>query len=451
MADFTYREWFELPPRLLLPPPMSLAVPAAMDAICSLFRAYPAEMGALISDSGLPSGATPYILNRACPVPEQPPPDPRSPFNGGQGCFLYDVTVVSTVDGFTSTNVYSARPGRIRGLVYEESAGDPNLFSGSFVLETGYDCPNATPERVVVAGGQNMQTRPTAAITSVVRSDGNPDNDGNPPPLLIPGNPPPGAFAPTITVQNDGDSITYPVTLIPNEPPGDYYSRPQVSFSIGDQITITLDGEGFTIGYPPNSQNPGSPVASPLPPGQSPPPVSLPPLFPYGGNGAGGENPGGGGGGGGGNCPDVDLTPVLEAIVVVRSDIKNLDDDVAVVSTNVEELLDCDRCSRPSPEECRKLLATSGQSGEIGLDKTVAWVGLELVVIPSNAKTQWGVSGPDVFFCGWKTFGGAGKEGDRTPISYELNIFPVLEGASGFSFTLLSGYQANVFVYLKPE
>lgn len=443
MVDITWRDWFEIPPSLLLPPPFSLAVPAAVDAFCELYRAFPDEVDVAVSNiPGSGSGTGSYLLPRLCPPPPgQNPPVAVPPFEGGQCCGSYDVTVVATIEGVTSTLIYENVPGRIRGLRYTPGEAVPNTFTGNWTLIVGGDCPGVQVDELFVVGGTNMSTRPSAAITAIALVSGGADDCGNPAPSYPPQSPTPDDFEIDIDIEIGGDNYNYPIEILPPNPSPDYPYRPEINIQVGDDFIINITGEGFNIGFPatnPNNPQPDRP--DPRPEDRIPPPVAPPPLFPPF------PEPGSGGGGdpGNGNCPDVNLRPVLDAIA-------RLDADVDIIGDNVELLLDCDRCSPPTPEECVKRLIGTGQGARFQLGDRVAWVGVEVTTKPSNSKGYFAVDSPDVVFAGWHTFGSTTAEGVRTPIQYDLNIYPVVAKATSFSFGLQTGYQANYYVYEVPE
>lgn len=442
MVDITFREYFEFPLDVLLPPTIAPMVSGAIDALCAMHYAAPAETAGLIGLTNAPSPTAGTLVPRLCPTPPPTQPSPNVPFSGGQSCRSYDVTIVGTVEGNTSTLQFRL-PGKIRGLVYEESAGAPNRYSGSYVIEYGHDCPGVTPGRLALFGGQNMLTKPSGFISAVVPVGAEPDTGGNPVPVYPPSNQPPEFFQPEIEVEIGGDTYNFPLTFSPTTTSPDYPSRPQINFNIGDQLSVNITGEGFTFGNPPSRTPPPGAVPNPLTPGDRLPPSTPQPLiqprpfFPvdvpnYGNNGGGTVV-----------CPDLDLQPVLAAVA-------NVDADLALVAGNVELLLDCDRCKRLVPEDCNRVLMGSGQSLIKPLNASVQWIEIELTTIPVNAKTQWGVDAPDVYYAGWYSIGSFGCGGDRKPVHYQRNIYPMLEGARLFSYTLTSGYSANIWMYFAP-
>lgn len=438
MADISFRDWFELPPSLLLPPPFSLVVPPAIDAVCDLYRRFPEEMDVIVSNiPGAPSGTGGYVLNRLCPLPPgQPPPPMRPPFSGGQCCELYDVTTSLDFGDGASVSTFTLLPGKIRGLEWRDQTIAPNLFTGQWVLMYGGDCPGTVPAELSIGGGQNMSSVPICRILSVVKSDGSPDTCGSPPPRFEPGNPSPDDFDIDIDVDIGGDNYNFPITISPPNPDTNYPFRPNININIGDNITVNVGGDGLTIGFnpsPPEDRQPQPP--NPIPPGDRPPPVYPPPLFPPAPPGDVGTP---------GDCPDVNLVPVLNAIA-------DVDADLALVAADVKELLDCDRCEKPQPGLCRKALLGSGQSGDYVVGGDCEWVGIEISVVPENAKSQWGVDAPDVYYAGWYSVGDAESLGDRHPVAYLENVYEIAAGLSRFAYTLQSGYSASCYAYFKRE
>jgi len=438
MADITFREWFEVPPSLLLPPGLAQLVPPAIDQICNMHYTAPSETAAALGLTDLPSPTSSYLLPRLCPNPPPTQPQPGTPQPSGQGCISYDITV-SGVDGRGSPYTLNYRlPGKIGGIVWVEGVGAPDRFSGGFELLHSRDCPGRTPGKVALVGGQNMPQMPTARITAMVPVGGGTDPGGTVPAPYPPAPQPPQFFRPNITVNIGGQNVNFPITFAPTSPSPNYPTRPQINFNIGNQISVNITGDGFTFGNPASPTRPPGQPGNPIPPGGRLPALPAPPLI---------DPPPGTGSGGGGTptvCPDVNLQPVLDAIAVLKLEVDEVEEDVKL-------LLDCDRCDRPPASLCSKRLIGTGSSAVFQLGERAVWVGVEVTQRPTNWKGYLVDNSPDVLICGWHEFGSAIAQGVRTPIQYEKNIYPVLEGAEKFSFGLQSGHIANYYVYDKPD
>lgn len=442
MADFTLRDWFELPPRLLMHPPFALMVPAAVSAVCAFYHAFPEETDAIVSDSPLPSGSTGYLMPRICGLPPAGSPQPQRPFTGGQCCELYEVVVEHVSLGQTSQSTYSNVPGKI-GRVVTDISESNGTRSRAFYFTAGLNCPLHEPGRYLIGSevrSDQLHFTNSGRIVSVTRTDGQPDNCGNPLPVYPPGNPTPEDFDMEITVNIGGDDYTFPVEILPPEPAPDYPTRPEINIQVGDTI-ININGDGFTIGN--RNPSPSLPPASPDPrsPGERPPTVPRAPLFPDGTHAPPASNPDNPGNPG--NCPDVNLAPVLSAIA-------NVDADLKVVGDNVILLLDCDRCKPEEGEEFyEKVSYASAQSREISLPSFSRYVELIVDEMPSNAKVQYSPSAQNVYYCGWRSFGKGNRYDERIPVHYEKNVFMIPEGMNTFSYTLYDAFSATLTVFIE--
>jgi hypothetical protein len=134
--------------------------------------------------------------------------------------------------------------------------------------------------------------------------------------------------------------------------------------------------------------------------------------------------PGGGGGTGGCDCEDI------REIVI-------------------EELDNKFRPRRPNSNQTTGY--ASAQSRVITLPDYTYRVDLTIDSKPVNAKTQWGVDAPDIYYAGWYSFGGDGKQGDRKPVAWENGSYFPPEGAKTFTYTLQEGYTGTVSVLWKQE
>lgn len=77
----------------------------------------------------------------------------------------------------------------------------------------------------------------------------------------------------------------------------------------------------------------------------------------------------------------------------------------------------------------------------------IAYITLELIDIPANAKTQWGRSGPDVIYAGWFEFRTEGFFYPRQPVHFSKNIYIPPRGATGYAYTLYEGFSGRIRTY----
>lgn len=377
------------------------------------------------------------LQRRWCRPPNVPPSPEQPPTIGGQCCADYRV-VINYVDATGAAKVSdSVRKGKVR-IRHDVTPKANGFYDSYIILSSGNECPGVSRVETTVAGQQNGQgtVRPFITGYTITRTDNQPDTCGNffPPPILPP-TPVPPVFNFNIPITTYNRNYNIPVTIPIIQTDINFNLRPEFTLELPD-FNLTFNFDGMTVTAPTGGREPNQPPyrLPPVPDDRLPLPPNRPPIRePIQPDAPGRPT-------GGTRCPDLDLRPVLEAVA-------NVQDVVDVIDDNVELLLDCDRCDRRPPEDCTKGLFGTGQSLTVPINKTVQWVGIELTAIPINAKKQFGVVAPDVFYAGWYSFGGNGCEGHRQPIHYRNNVFPAVEGSSRFSFTLPSGYVANCFLY----
>lgn len=218
-----------------------------------------------------------YWRVRLCDENPADIPQNQPPFDGGQCDVDYDVTLsLTTAETLTSCTqntrqeTYNNIRGPIRGLRTdnETSRCGPGGFRDVFILHTN---AQGNPTETQVIDGSSGSYIYSVEIVSVVRSDGQPDNCGNPP-IEIPPFPEEGD---DITINftyedNSGNNITLSPTLRIFAPvfvtPVNVYAP--VSVDLGG---IQFDGRlefapefNFNFGQPNNTDGPGS--GQPAPP-----------------------------------------------------------------------------------------------------------------------------------------------------------------------------------------
>lgn len=423
MVDFTYdqiRNWQED-----IGNGAANLVRAGRTAICNLYANYPG----VLTYNGI--GQPPSVIARAfydniC-RPDFPPPTLPTPAVGGGQCPVpYNVSyTINAANNFDPTKPLSISGtvsvyGRLKGTKVVNS---PSNF-GCFIVGGSASNPDAVVDTNI--GAINLAyASPTITITSVVRQDGQPDNCGSlpaPDPTQVP---PINALEYNVDIDIGGTTITSPLVVIQTENNNSFEYRPEINVDIGG-IVLNYQFDGVTINL---GGQEGQPLPAPAVPDPRPNPPTLPPKD---------------GTKGGNDCPDVDLEPVLVAIT-------NLQGDVDVISANIEDLLNCDRCARldvTSTEYSRQNFP-SAQSGEYNIGTRAVWVTLRLNDIPANAKKQEGGNTRDVLYAGWYAFGTEDVMLPRQPIHYADNLFEVPEGVRKFSFTVYSGFTASVTAHSK--
>lgn len=261
--------------------------------------------------------------------------------------------------------------------------------------------------RVGLEGGRNTIT---AHAVEYYRVDGLPDTCGNPPipPVRVP--PVGDIYVPTPIPTPNGPVI------VPIIVPVGVLVKPTFQLNIGAvNINIDLGGVYLTPAPDAPKTNPRGTDPNPVqPPGG--PIVVRPPVDDPDDN-DGKPIP-----------PATDLTPVLNELEKVKSYTR-----------------------RPKTSSATEIVAFGG-SGTYDLPERATFVKLKVVEAPPNIRSQsGGLLGPTVYHQGWCAFGKSKEYGERIPISYEENAFPVPVGCDSFSWTLYDGGQAEVSAIIEVD
>lgn len=406
------------------------AAEAARGAVCNLYRNYP---------GWLTGGGTPFpaqaalrgFYNHICPLPtEQPPDAPQKPYTGGQCPIDYKVTFSITTNTGTTTGQFARVRGPLGSLSYTKTTAGSNVIS---TARFSYDLNNATgPKSDVVASADVTAADPPrflrVAVTSVTPLDGKADTCGDPTPIYDPSLPPVQVLNYNTNITVNNQTISVPVSIIPVITNVGVTLAPEIKVDLGG-FTFNFNIGGVDINLKPNINLPGNSFPNPDPRNPAPTPVPQP-------------SPGGGSG----NCPDVDLTPILTKL-------NELDAEIEVIDANVDLLLNCDRCKLEPANSSNYAKTAYGeaQSRVITLNSKSRWVTLSLTTTPKNAKTQWGVNAPDVYYAGWGYFLTASKSLVRHPIHFVENAFATPEGTLAFAYTLPEGYAGVVTDVYDPR
>lgn len=391
----------------------------AADFVCDLWENY-SEFTSSWAD---PTGIGKFnnaLFSRLCePRNKRPPVEPVSAFIGGQCPKLYTVTYSlrygpnnSTAGPITISNVLgpiqgfyvrSVSPGRKKyGIKFQPNASRPT--GDHFVLE-----------------GNDVDVMPVQLLSLIATPVSGQDNCGDPPPTYPPKVPGPDDVKKNVNVNvGAGVAIFAPVTLIPTRFDVDAQINPQINVNVGP-FDVTFDAGGITLSP---SFNFGG-QSKVVPDEDSTPTIILPPSDQKKGT----------------DCPEVkvpatDLTPVISRLDALKE-----------LSEDIQE------CSCPIPYETQVQASGSGNSGEIGLPANAIQVRLDLTQIPENAKIQsGGDNAPLQYFCGYVSFGDGARYGARIPINVANSVFEVPTWATGFSWSLYTGYLGVVStVTLIPE
>lgn len=434
LPDISYEEFFDPP---FPGTPIGNLAEAAVEGYCTFSAAYPW----MLSPLGV------GLRDRWCRPPAPPLPPAPTPTVGGQCCELYRVRTSvrfdDPVDPTISDSLFENLSGKIK-IINDKVETAPGLFQVTIAIETGIDCPGSTPAIQSVAGGQNVGEDDIVLLSyQIEKMDGSPDNcGGSPLPTYPIPRPVPPVFDFDINVPIGGVNVTVPVTIPIIQPEINVNLRPEINIQLPD-LNINLTWDGINFSFPSGGNNPdGSPPRIPnipdneLPDGDGRPPV-VPPRAPNQPVPPNSRHPTV-------NCPDLDLSPVI-----IRLD--NVQEDVDQLLIIGDLLLDCSRCARTKPEDCDRDFAGSGQGAKEEIPEGAEWVEVTVTQRPENFKGYLAVGSPDVLFAGWYSFGSQSSEGDRRPIQYGSNIYPIEKGVSSFSFGLQTGYLASYYFYFPPQ
>lgn len=162
------------------------------------------------------------------------PPVPGPPFTGGQcACVSYRVVFTRTVPGSQPQQVTSQPlAGPILGLV-QGTSGNATTFS----VRHGV-CSGGVQTGTTLTQVSSSSAGTTASIVSIIRVDGQPDNCGNPPPVIRPPNPGDVTVNRNVTYNNSNNvSVTIPVVFV--------YARAtlDVDANITIPFTANINGE----------------------------------------------------------------------------------------------------------------------------------------------------------------------------------------------------------------
>lgn len=90
---------------------------------------------------------------------------------------------------------------------------------------------------------------------------------------------------------------------------------------------------------------------------------------------------------------------------------------------------------------------TAGEEKEV--DETLEFVRINVVNKPANADEQFGNGAPNIVYAGWFEFQSSGYNFKRIPIHFTQSIFRRPEGATGYAFTMKTGFTAVATEYKK--
>lgn len=375
----------------------------AANFACELYRNSPAAAIG-IDPTGL-GAFNNGMWSRLCAPRGAPPLPPSPPFAGGQCPELYDLNLSVTfgnadgTPGPTDTRAFTNIPGPLAGWVFRRPPGTVIGTEVAFVYNGG-ELSFGTQ-----ALGEGV---PIVSVNSIVPVDGT-DTCGNPPPAFPPVVPDPGDLSVDVNVDFGGLTIPVTVEFQPIVNLNINAFIPLISVNVGP-INVTFSPGGVT--FAPNFDLDINIVTSPaIDTRPSPPVPRLPPAAD--------------------DCPDVDLTPVLDRL-----------DDVDDQLDRIEE------CACEPEKEIR--IDTFGPANNLNVtipEGEILSVVLNAVSVGGRVRGQYGGgAAPDVEYLGWGAFGVGGSGGDRKPIHYLGTRLFAPPGATSFSYTLIDGSTASLAV-----
>lgn len=388
----------------------------AANFVCDLWQNYTDVAAGLPDPTGLGAALNGLYSNLCSPRGKQPTRSPAPAIIGGQCPGLpYNVTVAYSRNGVPQGSVFfPSVPGPLTGV------GVVGFQTGSAAY--GVLAPNATASggilSVVSAGGANPQEAlKDYQITNVtVTPVGHSDQCGNSSPQYNTPVPPGSATRkPNNTVNIGGGLIiAAPITLIPTLFKADVDITPQLNVQVGP-FNVTFDLGGVYI--KPDFKLPQDKIL--------PPSIYLPEPKPAPKQPVNVE------------CPDIDLSPVVNRLINLQSDVEDL----------IETAEDIKDCSCPVPYDLvvTDLGVTEGDI--FVLPPSAESIRVYMLSAPKNPKFQVGRGGhPDQYFWGYYEFGDGVALSERIPLNTETGWFPVPPFATTFAINLYLGYTARVEV-----
>lgn len=378
----------------------------ARNAACSLYDKYPAAATAgTIPGSPAHQWMKGFWEDMCAKAPGERPPDPESPFNGGQcQCIPYLINFrIVRGDGTSSGISTVTRTGPIIGFTSQDS----EFGTRSFIC-ISTNCSTTPPSQTTsVINTAFTVDEPTLEVISITRADGLPDNCGNPPASYVP---------PYNGTPLDSEKE---VPYEPKEPGGTgvgigiivpfVFIKPEVAVNVdvgGVEVKFDLGGVEFNITNKFGDGEPGSV-------GSEPPDLTKIEQLAREAKEAAEES-----------------KEAAEGAKKLGEDAANNDGDHPQNDPNKQEK---ETKQEDDPKE------------EDAIERLLA-VQVELLSMPSNRRTQDGGDAPDVQYAGWFEWKTKGTPHPRVPIHFERNYFTAPVGADGYAYTVYNGFTARAIV-----
>lgn len=396
MSRFIYSEIAEIAGNLS----GNFAVKAGVSGanfVCDLYRYFPKAM--IDEIPYLPVSFAKGFLDGLC-VDRSPglPPPPKASFTGGQcRCVAYNVGFIFDKGQRDNGTFW----GEIRGARARFVEIGTNYYMGYFeILCRGFvnqSCLDV-PQWITFGSSPGADITNGLNIEHVSRTDGQPDNCGDLPvdypDVPIPDNRKTGN---TTIEYNDGLDVTVPITLLPPTPTS------LITLDVGG-VTLNFDFGGLTVSDVPDGTTDS-------------------------------------------------LTDILQRLSEIDFILGDITEDINNVSKDTKKIQqDVDKPPPiPDSEDYDEDIKDELDDKEENNIENLAYVKIELLTIPKNAKSQSGNDSPTVYYAGWFEFRTGDYAYPREYIHFQSSIFEAPSGSNGYAYTLYKGYTGRAIVVKQKE
>lgn len=386
----------------------------AHDAVCQLYESAPAWSLGPIGAAGSGFGLNKLIFDTLCPHVPAPPPPTTSSFTGGQCSIGYNIeakvsfhndpgNTTGTMD-YKGTATGPIAGTRIQANIWTSGQTPPTIYIKN---QSGQDCgsidwsPGGTYQGGTFPQSGQNGVIDSASIMSVSPIGNVPDNCGNATGAAPPTPPPDSArnSSGNITL-NNGNTVNWNIkndfdpSLLSNNNflsiPVKIYLNADVSFHI--PVTFSWGNVNFNFsGDGQHYQNDASGAAAQT---------------------------------------NNNFTANFNA---TANTLANFGVAINNINNNVNNAPPGPGTKTPTPKTPSDPKKTTSKNYLYAVE-------VHLTSIPENARTQKGIDGPDVIYCGWFEFSRDGDSFPREPIHFKDGIFLAPNGADGYAYTLYTGF-----------
>lgn len=90
------------------------------------------------------------------------------------------------------------------------------------------------------------------------------------------------------------------------------------------------------------------------------------------------------------------------------------------------------------------------ETQDTGIDK-LDYIQIDVTSVPSNAPSQEGKPGDDIYFPGFAEFKSGGYNYPRIPLHFKKNLLRAPDGADGYAVRIYDGYKGKVTVFYRKN